>query len=62
MLDCEYQADVFICDEADELIDNCAVIFSQAKHKNTYSLYGLASVFFSKKAYFMSAQFDPYHI
>ena len=55
MLDCEYQADVFICDEADELIEKCAVIFSQAKNKNTYSLYGLASVFFSKKAYFMSA-------
>jgi hypothetical protein len=55
MLDCEYSADVFICDEADELIENCAVIFSQAKNKNNYSLYGLASVFFSKKAYFMSA-------
>jgi hypothetical protein len=55
MLDCEYQADVFICDEADELIENCAVFFRQVKNKSHYSLYGLASVFFSKKAYFMSA-------
>ena len=35
MLDCEYQADVFICDEADELIENYAVIFHQSKTKNT---------------------------
>ena len=62
MLDFDYQADVFICDEADELIEKCAVIFSQVKDKNNYSLYGLASVFSSKKAYFMSAQFDPYQI
>ena len=62
MLDCEYNADVFICDEADEQIEKRAVVFSQAKNKSTSSLYGLASVFFSKKAYFTSAQFDPYHI
>ena len=62
MLGCEYQADVFICDEADELIEKCAVVFSQVKNGNNYSLFGLSSVFFSKKAYFMSAQLDPYHI
>ena len=32
MLDCNYHADVFICDEADELIETCAVNFTQAKH------------------------------
>jgi len=32
MLDCNYQADVFICDEADELIEKCAVFFSQVKN------------------------------
>ena len=32
MLGCEYQADVFICDEADELIEKCAVVFSQVKN------------------------------
>ena len=50
MLGCEYQADVFICDEADELIEKCAVVFSQVKNGNNYSLFGLSSVFFSKKA------------
>ena len=28
MLDCENKADVYICDEADELVEKCAVVFS----------------------------------
>ena len=62
MLQCDYQADVFICDEADELIDKCAVVFSQQKKQNSYDMYGLACAFFASRVYFMSAQFDPYHI
>ena len=55
-----HQYDVFICDESDLMIDEQAVLFRQEKGKLTYALYGMAAIWFSKKAYFMSATFDQY--
>lgn len=54
------EPDVFICDEFDYILENQAVNFAFLNRSLT--LFGLASVFHSEKAYFFSATYDKYHI
>lgn len=48
-----------VCDEADQAIDDNPYGFRVVSGQTT--LFGLASQFPCKRAYFLSATFDPYH-
>lgn len=54
------EPDIFICDEFDYILENQAANFAFLNRSLT--LFGLASVFHSEKAYFFSATYDKYHI
>lgn len=54
------KTDVYICDEADKLFKEHAVHIEQGREQFSYSVFGLAAVVRSKKAFYMSATFDTY--
>ena len=55
----EKEPDVFICDEYDWMLEKCAVSFGY-DHTRKPTMFGLAPVYHSSKAYFLSATCDIY--
>ena len=51
---------MFICDEADLLLEKHAVFLEKLPGLVTWKYGGLAAVYKSPRAYFMSATFDKY--
>ena len=53
---------VYVCDEAEELVENHPVFFEQTANKffGSWSVRGMGAIWYADRAYFMSATFDHY--